>query len=271
MSNSIQVFNFQGDNLEVVRQGDDVFVSLRAVCDALGVASQRQATKLAKAEWATTTMMVAVGADGRDREMIGVHLASLPMWLATLSPSKVSEGARPKLVAYQKEAAGALADYFFGERRGGGPGLTAQDVGAIVREAVSEALGGQQGTPRLHGPLSNQGALRATIVWARNAAHTFAICKGRDYKWPDNAAVIGMWTAEDVAIVRTTLDLLVTAWGFEPAELYAAWTRAGWAHVDKQAKVFGIRRSGGRAHCVVIRRTGWEAAGFASCPAGDLS
>lgn len=207
MSNDIQVFNFQGDNLEVVRQGDDVFVSLRAVCDALGVSPQRQATKLAKAEWATTTMMVAVGADGRDREMIGVHLGTLPMWLATLSPSKVSVEARPRLVAYQKEAAKALADYFFGDRNGGG--LTAEDLEATVRKVVSEALGGQQGTPRLQGPLGSKAALRATIEWARNAAHTFSIRKGRDVKWPDNAAVVGMWTAENVAIVRSTLDLLV--------------------------------------------------------------
>lgn len=80
-----------------------------------------------------------------------------------------------------------------------------------------------------------------------------------------------MWTAENVAIVRSTLDLLVTAWGFEPAELYATWTRAGWAHVDKQALVFGVRRPGGRVNAVVIRRAGWEAAGFDTCPAGDLS
>jgi len=251
----------------VVRQGDDVFVSLRAVCDALGVDVENQRKKLTGKEWAVTVMITATATDGKRYEMTGIHIDTLPLWLTTISPSKVAEGVRPKLVAYQKQAAGVLADHFLG-RRGG---LAARDIGAMVREAVSEALGGQQGTPRLHGPLGSKAALRAAIEWARNAAHTFSIRKGRGVKWPDNAAVVGMWTAENVAIVRSTLDLLVTAWGFEPAELYATWTRAGWAHVDKQALVFGVRRPGGRVNAVVIRRAGWEAAGFDTCPAGDLS
>jgi hypothetical protein len=132
MSNSIQVFNFQGDVLEVVRQGDDLFVSLRAVCGALGVDVESQRKKLAGQPWAVTVMITATGPDGKRYEMTGVHLDTLPLWLATISASKVAEEVRPKLVAYQREAARVLADHFLGRR--GVAALTADTIRQIARD-----------------------------------------------------------------------------------------------------------------------------------------
>ena len=40
--------------------------------------------------WATTAFNAVVGADGKNREMFMLHLDSLPMWLATIEPSRVS-------------------------------------------------------------------------------------------------------------------------------------------------------------------------------------
>ena len=271
MGNDIQVFNFQGDDLEVVRQGDDLFVSLRAVCSALGLDHAGQGVKLAKRGWAVVAMIATTGSDGMRYEMTGVHLDTLPLWLATISPSRVAEGVRPKLVAYQKQAASVLADHFLG-RRGG---LSPQGAEDMMRRIAAEVLAQQQGGA-LGMPTTNRGALRAVIEWARRSTHNFTLCKtraggGRDYISPDSGVVIGMWAAEGVAIVRSTLDPPVSAWGFDPAELYANWTRQGWASVDKQAKVFGVRRSGGRANAVVIRQSGWQAVEFSGCPVDGLS
>ena len=45
--------------------------------------------------------------------MFGLHADCVPMWLATINANKVSEEARPMLIAYQREAARALRDYFY--------------------------------------------------------------------------------------------------------------------------------------------------------------
>lgn len=121
MANQIQLFNFRGEALEVVQQGADLFVSVRRVCEALGVSNQGQALKLASTEWAVVKEMLTTGLDGKSYTMTSIHLDSLPMWLATIKPGKVAEEVRPKLLAFQKEAARALADHFFG-RRGVGSG-----------------------------------------------------------------------------------------------------------------------------------------------------
>lgn len=153
MTNQIQLFNFRGEALEVSKQGDDLFVSVRRVCEALGIDPRTQGRKLASTEWANVVeMTVWVGEDGRfgddlrghhdlagqERALSMIHVDSLPMWLATISPDKVAEAARPKLVAFQKEAARVLADHFLG-RRGEPRDLTIYEKEALRRQAVSTA------------------------------------------------------------------------------------------------------------------------------------
>lgn len=116
MTNQIQLFNFRGEALEVSKQGDDLFVGLRRCCEALGVSTEAQAAKLKSKGWAVTAMIEGTGPDGKQYMMTALHLDSLPMWLATISETKVAEEVRPKLLAFQKEAARALADHFFGRR-----------------------------------------------------------------------------------------------------------------------------------------------------------
>ena len=43
-----------------------------------------------------------------------IDLESLPMWLATISPTKVNAFTREKLVRYQREAKAVLSAYFLG-------------------------------------------------------------------------------------------------------------------------------------------------------------
>jgi hypothetical protein len=72
----------------------------------------KHASKLRAKAWATTTLKVAVAEDGRSREMFALHIDSVPMWLATIEPSRVSEATRAKLSRYQCEAARVLAAHF---------------------------------------------------------------------------------------------------------------------------------------------------------------
>lgn len=103
----IKIENTPG--LQVV---EEEFIALKPMCDALGVDSWGQFAKLREKSWATTEKISVVAADGKTREMTALHKDAVPMWLATLSENKVKPEARPVLIAYQKEAAKALNDYF---------------------------------------------------------------------------------------------------------------------------------------------------------------
>lgn len=113
MSTSLTMFNFHGDAIECIPEGDFLWVAIRPICVALGVDDKTQREKLAARSWATLGQRAALAADGRERELFCIDLDSLPMWLATIDERRVPEGIRPKLIRYQREAKKALADFFF--------------------------------------------------------------------------------------------------------------------------------------------------------------
>ncbi|NKS42258.1 phage antirepressor [Rhodococcus hoagii] len=107
------------------------FVPLKPMCQTLGMDVDSQRRKLATADWAVTALITATGADGKTYEMVALDADHIPMWLATIQPSRVSESARPTLKAFQREAAGALRDYFY---KGGAinPKATEHQVNALI-------------------------------------------------------------------------------------------------------------------------------------------
>jgi len=114
--NQMQLFNFRGEPLEVVMRGSDLFVGLRRCCEVLGISTEAQVAKLKSKEWAVTAMIEGTGPDGKQYLMTVIHINSLPMWLTSISSKKVAVEVRPKLLAFQKEAARVLADHFLGQR-----------------------------------------------------------------------------------------------------------------------------------------------------------
>lgn len=131
---------FHGDEIECVQRDDGVWISLRRACESLGLDVDSQRAKLKSKAWATCTVMstVQVG-DDQAREVFCLHLDSVPMWLATIEPSRVAEGVREKLVAYQREAARVLRDHFFG-RTAASPPVDIAAIVAAVAPAVVAAL-----------------------------------------------------------------------------------------------------------------------------------
>lgn len=105
---------FYGDKIQACREGEAVSVVIKRVCEALGIDHARQLQKLKSKPWATVGLMSTVAEDGKSRDVACVNLDALPMWLATIEPSRVSESVRAKLAAYQTECARVLRDHFFG-------------------------------------------------------------------------------------------------------------------------------------------------------------
>jgi hypothetical protein len=115
MSNIVKV-PFHGDELLAAQDERGVWVPLKRMCEALGLQPHGQSEKLKTKPWAVTQMICATGPDGKTYETLSLHLDSVPMWLATIEPSRVDESVRAKLVVYQRECAAVLRDHFFGRR-----------------------------------------------------------------------------------------------------------------------------------------------------------
>lgn len=107
--------NFHGDELECVRDERGVSVSLRRVCENIGIDYSTQLAKLRGKHWATVGLCPIVADDGKLREVVTISLDSLPMWLATIDAERVADHVRPKIVLYQMQAAKVLRDHFFGD------------------------------------------------------------------------------------------------------------------------------------------------------------
>ena len=79
--NQVQVFNFHGAQLEVVMRGSDLFVSVRRVCDALGIAPNMQIEKLKTKSWTNDMMIISLDEAGRAFSQFMLRIRSRPMWL----------------------------------------------------------------------------------------------------------------------------------------------------------------------------------------------
>lgn len=111
--NSIIKFRFHEDDLDVVRDGEKVWVALRRACENLGMDYSGQLAKLKRYDWAGMEM-ISIPSPGGAQEAAFLDLEAVPMWLATIDVNRVKEEHRAKLVRYQKECARVLRDYFFG-------------------------------------------------------------------------------------------------------------------------------------------------------------
>lgn len=112
MAGLIQV-PFHGDTLEAWGTSyEDAVISIRRVCDALGVSMQKQLAKLKNKAWAAVTQRVITAADGKNYPHYVMALKSVPMWLATIDAWRVDEHVREKLARYQQEAHDVLAAHF---------------------------------------------------------------------------------------------------------------------------------------------------------------
>lgn len=89
MSTAMTVVDFHGDALECATRDGQHYVALRPMCEALGLADNSQRVKLKGKAWATDMMIISTGADGKSYSMYCLSLDSVPMWLATIEPSKV--------------------------------------------------------------------------------------------------------------------------------------------------------------------------------------
>ncbi|MFO0580510.1 MAG: phage antirepressor N-terminal domain-containing protein [Polyangia bacterium] len=106
---SVQLVPFLGGTLSALRTEAQGWLVLKPACEALGIDAEAQRKRLERTAWATASIMEAVGADGRQREMYCLRSDRVAMWLATIDTARIADPeARQRLELWQCHAADAL-------------------------------------------------------------------------------------------------------------------------------------------------------------------
>ena len=108
---------FTINNVDIVVTNDGL-VPVKPICEALGVAYERQFSKLKEDEDFNSiiTLRVMVGADGKDREMCCLPVRFVYGWLYTINPKNVKPEAQQAVRAYRRQCVDALYNHFNGQQ-----------------------------------------------------------------------------------------------------------------------------------------------------------
>ena len=143
----LQVVTFNGGELRTFRDPEGrIWVQAKHVAEALGLDWSAQFRHLTRDEALKDTIAIMTMVSPNptkpeetiERETVFIERRGLVLWLAKLQPSRVKDPERrKKIIAYQKEAARALEDYFF---RGAAVNPRAAVDPEILRMAIDEAV-----------------------------------------------------------------------------------------------------------------------------------
>ena len=102
-----------GQSIVVIENGNE-YVPVTPICDALGIASNKQIEKIKEHPifGSTHTLRVSVGADGKGREMFCMEYKWVFGWLATIDPRNVKPEAAEAVIKYQVECYTILFNHF---------------------------------------------------------------------------------------------------------------------------------------------------------------
>lgn len=92
----------------------DMFVPIKPICEALGVAFQSQAEKI-KSDVilsSVVTLGITTGADGKQYEMLCLPLKYVYGWIFSINPSNVKADIRQNVIKYKQECYDALYEHF---------------------------------------------------------------------------------------------------------------------------------------------------------------
>ncbi|MDT5289087.1 MAG: hypothetical protein QOF88_3976, partial [Mycobacterium sp.] len=115
------------------------WAALKPMCDTLGISFPAQLRKLQRRSWAGVAQKATPSSGGVQQTTV-IDSESIPMWLATIDENRVSPEARPKLIAYQREARVALDEYF-NKRVSNVPAVNQFDV---LRAAIDQIEAAQR-------------------------------------------------------------------------------------------------------------------------------
>jgi len=172
MSDIVRV-PFYGQFIHTVEIGDQLEVVLKPSIEAMGLSYPRQLRKLETRSWATVAQRATVADDGKLREMVTVDLDTWAMLLANINENRVPEDRRALVVAYQKESARALRDYWTRGRAVNHRLVDPTEPVTYTWDEVTAVMHQRYGVvisvPQLTRMLRTAGVLRANLTEPRTA------------------------------------------------------------------------------------------------------
>lgn len=167
MSNQIAAIPFHGQTVQSVEVDGKPHVVFRPLVESLGLDADSQMKRLRRHSWACPVKMtVQMGNQGREVTLVDIR--TLTMWLATIDENRVSEEARPLVVAYQNEVADAIESYW---TQGGAinPRATEHQKNALMFELRSQMELAQAAKGLIHDDFLEA---KARIILARGMGET---------------------------------------------------------------------------------------------------
>jgi len=88
--------------IEVCTYDNKQYVSVPAICAAIGIAANKQELRLQSNPQFNPDHMVGMGLDGKARQLLALPLEEVGMWLCSINARKVKESIRDILIQFQK-------------------------------------------------------------------------------------------------------------------------------------------------------------------------
>lgn len=106
---------FHGQRIETFWDGEDAWVSVKRICDNLGIAPWSQIKKVKENQsYEDLHHAIMVKHNSGAKETFCLHLEALTLWLGSIQPNRVKEEIRENLIRYQRECMKVLTEHFFG-------------------------------------------------------------------------------------------------------------------------------------------------------------
>ena len=143
MDNKISITTINGQTITAIEHEGEYFVPVKPICEAIGIEPEAQRIKIKEDEILSSaaTIIVAVGADGKQREMLCLPVKYIYGWLFTINPGKVAPSAREKVSKYRRECYEVLYSHFHNSLS---RQLEANEAEIALLSQINEALSAEK-------------------------------------------------------------------------------------------------------------------------------
>ena len=108
---NLQSINFNNDKLDIIKINSNIYISIRKVCNNLGIDFKFQHQKL-KNDPTFESKLIEVQTNGGVQKVFCIPLEKLNGWLFTINPNRVKPEVKQKLITYKKECFDVLFNHF---------------------------------------------------------------------------------------------------------------------------------------------------------------
>ena len=102
------------NNVDILSTGDEQFVAIRPICEALGIDQEGQRQRIERDEilGPAACLIKAIGKDGKSYEMYAIPYCYVFGWLFSIDISKVNENVKASVLQYKLACYKALFTHF---------------------------------------------------------------------------------------------------------------------------------------------------------------